>query len=143
MRLAAAHSRSAQQDTLLKHINLTSYSSVVLLFLIRLLLTGFTTHQCSEFVPSWGRFLLLGLLIPYKEIPVWWSWFAWICPLRYAWSALMMNEFDENDPFNALGYFSVGDSSQKWNYFGYTCAFYPVFFLGTYVIMSFRKFVKR
>ena len=85
----------------------------------------------------------VGLLIPYKEIPVWWSWFAWICPLRYAWSALMMNEFDENDPFNALAYFSVGDSSQKWNYFGYTCAFYPVFFLGTYVIMSFSKYVKR
>lgn len=33
-----------------------------------------------------------GFLIRYEDIPVWWRWFSYLNPLRYAWTALMVNQ---------------------------------------------------
>ena len=57
---------------------------------------------------------------------------------------LSFQEFEGRDiPFDVLGLFSVPSDGSKWAYFGYTCIFYPAFFLLAYLIMSFRKYVKR
>ncbi len=57
----------------------------------------------------------------------------------------MLNEFEgqEDMPFDVLSLFSVPSDGSKWAYFGYTCIFYPVFFLAALAIMSVRKYVKR
>ncbi|QDZ20061.1 ATP-binding cassette transporter [Chloropicon primus] len=105
-----------------------------------------SVDSANAFLPCYVTLCLffVGLLIPYGEIPVYWSWFTYITFLRYSWTALMMNEFQGRDiPFDVLGLFSIPSDESKWAYFGYTCIFYPVFFLGAYLIMSFRKYVKR
>ena len=84
----------------------------------------------------------VGLLIPYSEIPVYWQWFSYITFLKYSWSALMLNEFQGNQP-GMLSIFSLNKDDSKWAYFGYLCAFYPAFFLGALLIMSYSKYVKR
>ena len=41
-----------------------------------------------------------GFLLRYKDIPPWWYWYSTIDFLRYAWSSLMVNQFeDHNVPF--------------------------------------------
>ena len=104
-----------------------------------------TVDSANAILPCYVTLCLffVGLLIPYGEIPVYWQWFSYITFLRYSWSALMLNEFQGQDiPFDVLGLFSVPQGN-KWAYFGYTCIFYPVFFLAAYAIMSFRKYIKR
>jgi len=106
-----------------------------------------TVDAANAFLPCYVTLCLffVGLLIPYGEIPVYWQWFSYITFLRYSWSALMLNEFEGQDtgPFDVLSLFSVPRDGSKWAYFGYTCIFYPVFFLAAYAIMSVRKYVKR
>ncbi|CAE8602292.1 unnamed protein product, partial [Polarella glacialis] len=38
-----------------------------------------------------------GLFIVFDKIPIGWSWYSWTSFLRYAWGALMLNQFKDQD----------------------------------------------
>merc|ERR1712157_247941 len=106
-----------------------------------------TVDSANAILPCYVTLCLffVGLLIPYEEIPVYWQWFSYITFLRYSWSALMLNTFESIDTgvLDVLQVFSVPADGNKWAYLGYAACFYPGFFILTYLIMSFRKYVKR
>lgn len=49
-------------------------------------------------VPFYGGTLLyfIGFLIPVNTMPGYWKWYAYLCQLRYPWSAMMATNFGEN-----------------------------------------------
>ena len=61
-----------------------------------------------------------GLFIVFDKIPVGWYWFSWTSFLRYAWGALMLNQFqdqvngelpvffgDGGEPLNVLEFYGM------------------------------------
>lgn len=69
-------------------------------------------------LPTYATLLLFfsGFLIHFRDIPPWWEWFSYLSFLKYAWSALMVNQFRANDPvwsdnMTVLEYYGVkGDN---------------------------------
>lgn len=105
-----------------------------------------TVDSANAFLPCYVTLCLffVGLLIPYDDIPIYWQWFSYITFLKYSWSALMINEYNAIDiPFDVLEVFSVPADANKWAYLGYAALFYPAFFILSFLIMRFRKYVKR
>jgi ATP-binding cassette, subfamily G (WHITE), member 2 len=39
-----------------------------------------------------------GFLLRFDDMPPWWKWYSYINFLRYAWSAVMVNNFEDGDP---------------------------------------------
>jgi ABC-type multidrug transport system permease subunit len=56
-----------------------------------------------------------GFLIRLADIPRWWYWFSYINPIRYAWTALMVNQFRVDPRFiggrTLLEYYGVKGQS--------------------------------
>jgi ATP-binding cassette subfamily G (WHITE) protein 2 len=95
-----------------------------------------------------------GFLLRYEQIPVWWKWYSYIDFLKYAWGALMKNQFngDRDIPFlydsqtnttlTVLEYYSL-DGINMWAWFGFEICFFMVFFLFAFLALRYINHTKR
>ncbi|KAG2482622.1 hypothetical protein HYH03_018464 [Edaphochlamys debaryana] len=88
-----------------------------------------------------------GFLFRFSKIPPWWKWYSYIDFLRYAWGAVMVNQFEGERNVEWMGttvlnYYSLGEID-KWAYMGYLSLFFIVFFLLALVTMQFKKYSSR
>uniref|UniRef100_A0ACD6A143 Uncharacterized protein n=1 Tax=Avena sativa TaxID=4498 RepID=A0ACD6A143_AVESA len=54
---------------------------------------GVAAIGCSAFYALWNLFS--GFLIPVSRIPVWWSWYYWICPVAWTLYGLGASQFGD------------------------------------------------
>jgi len=88
-----------------------------------------------------------GFLITLSAMPPWWKWYSYINPVRYSWTALMINHFEgQNAVFldgkTVLEYYSL-DGQSKWANFGYVCCFFVFFLTLSWAALNYRTFQKR
>eukprot|EP00798_Chlamydomonas_sp_ICE-L_P008106 gene8106-1352_t len=92
-----------------------------------------------------------GFLLTFDKMPWYWKWYSYIVPLKYCWGSLMVNMFsgDGGDPIwdegtnkTVLETYSL-ENVDKWAYLGYTSLFWFVYFIGTVLAMSFKKYQSR
>mmetsp|Transcript_20283 Transcript_20283/g.28311 ORF Transcript_20283/g.28311 Transcript_20283/m.28311 type:complete len:604 (+) Transcript_20283:493-2304(+) len=78
---------------------LTAMCGIVLAYFIAAAVP--TLEAANALLPTYVTICMFfgGLFIVYDKIPDGWQWFTWLCFLRYPWTALMLNQFD-NDKFN-------------------------------------------
>lgn len=84
-------------------------------------------------IPAWAvcNIFFTWLLIRNPDIPGYWQWWARIVFPRYAWSAVMINQFGESNPVIAnnqtvLDYFSL-DGQSAWANLGNVTIFFAFF----------------
>lgn len=78
-------------------------------------------------------FFFSGFLIPFSKIPVYWRWYSVIDHLRYAFGAMMANQFSGNDPElfagqTVLQYYDL-ENVHAWAWMGFELVFFPVFII--------------
>jgi hypothetical protein len=89
-----------------------------------------------------------GFLIRFDKIPNYWKWYSYIDVLRYAWGALMKNQFngDRNVEFvsgqTILDYYSLSGIN-AWGWLGIEAAFVAVFFGFAYLALKYISHVRR
>ncbi|PSC74385.1 P-loop containing nucleoside triphosphate hydrolase isoform B [Micractinium conductrix] len=89
-----------------------------------------------------------GFLLRFDDIPNYWKWYSYIDVLRYAWGALMANQFggDRNVPFlngeTILEYYSLGGINM-WGWLGIEACFTVVFFVFAYLALKYVRHVRR
>ncbi|KAG2446852.1 hypothetical protein HYH02_008009 [Chlamydomonas schloesseri] len=88
-----------------------------------------------------------GQLMTVDSIPPWWQWYSRIDPLRYAWGALMLNQFEDNDVIFAgdqtiLQYYGLA-GEDKWAYIGYLSLFWIVFAVLALLALTYVRHQKR
>lgn len=54
---------------------------------------GVAAIGCSAFYALWNLFS--GFLIPVSKIPIWWSWYYWICPVAWTLYGLGVSQFGD------------------------------------------------
>jgi len=77
-----------------------------------------------------------GLVIVYERIPPGWAWFSWLCFLRYPWTALMLNQFD-NNKFNEEKLFA---GETVLDFYGMTTGFTADLWMNVFVLVMFLIF---
>jgi len=87
-----------------------------------------------------------GFLIRFEDIPRWWVWFSYCDPLRYAFTANLVNHFGERNPRflgaqTVLGYFGV-EGQSGWANVGIIWLFSAGLTGVTWCVLH-RNFVKR
>ncbi|EFJ42159.1 hypothetical protein VOLCADRAFT_107413 [Volvox carteri f. nagariensis] len=88
-----------------------------------------------------------GQLMTVDSIPDWWQWYSRIDFLRYAWGALMLNQFEDHNVEFAGGktileyYGLLG--ADKWTYVGYLSLFWIVFATLALLALTFVRHQKR
>jgi ABC-2 type transporter len=93
-------------------------------------------------------FFFSGYLIPYNDIPVYWRWYSTIDYLRYAFGAMMANQFHINDVdaliggINALEFYDL-ETVDEWRWLGYQAIFFPVYSVLLWAALKFLKHTKR
>ncbi|KAK9817026.1 hypothetical protein WJX72_008524 [[Myrmecia] bisecta] len=103
-------------------------------------------HIANAILPGVILSLLffVGYLIKWDDIPSWWAWYGHINPMRYAFAALMRNEFDDQpntQEFTSqavLQYYSLTGTS-KLGFVGYESLFIIVFFCLTWLSLTFLR----
>ena len=99
----------------------------------------------NAIVPAYISTLLFfnGFLIRYEDIPAAWYWYSVINPLRYNWTALMINQFgnvSDSTPYmpgqTMLQYFWLDNRSAAANV-GYLSIFLGVFFILAYLAIRY------
>ncbi|KXZ50089.1 hypothetical protein GPECTOR_18g66 [Gonium pectorale] len=88
-----------------------------------------------------------GQLMTVDSIPAWWQWYSRIDFLRYAWGALMLNQFEGHDVEFAGGqtllqYYGL-EGGDKWAYVGYLAIFWIVFAGLALAALTFVRHQKR
>ena len=95
-----------------------------------------------------------GFLLRWEKIPVWWKWYGYIDFLRYAWGAVMKNQFNgdrniqflydstTNTNYTVLEYYGL-DGINMWGWLGIECCFFVVFFAFAYMALKYLNFQKR
>lgn len=95
-----------------------------------------------------------GFLLRWEQIPVWWKWYAYIDFLRYAFGAVMKNQFNgdrditflydnsTNTNYTVLQYYSL-DGINMWEWLGIEFCFFVVFFGFAYMALRFINYAKR
>lgn len=88
-----------------------------------------------------------GFLMQFDKMPDYWYWYSYIDFLRYAWGALMVNQFNNNDPawnndLTVLETYSL-ENVKKWAYVGYLSLFFLTFFLLSWTTLGLRKYSNR
>jgi ATP-binding cassette, subfamily G (WHITE), member 2 len=90
-------------------------------------------------------------LFRFDDIPKWWQWYAYINPLRYAWGAQMINQFEGKRGPNGeiqlqgteiLEYYGL-DGYSRWEMIGYVLLFAITFFFLTWAALQFKRLAKR
>ena len=97
-----------------------------------------------------------GFLFRFSDIPQYWRWYAYIDFLRYAWAAVMINQFDgrteeapvAGGPIAIAGtpiaeYYSHDDFGSKWEPIGYEALFFVAFFFMSWAALQFSKLSNR
>jgi ABC-type multidrug transport system permease subunit len=106
-------------------------------------------------LPSYVVTLLFfaGFLLRWDDIPKWWQWYGYIDFLRYAWGALMVNQFKDNDvifvedtktntSLTVLEYYSL-DGISMWGWFGIELCFFVVFYIFAFLALTYVRHVQR
>ncbi|EFN50715.1 hypothetical protein CHLNCDRAFT_142571 [Chlorella variabilis] len=101
-------------------------------------------------LPTYVTALLFfaGCLIRWEDIPNYWKWFGYIDVLRYAYGALMRNQFagERNVVFvnntTVLDYYSLAGINM-WGWVGIEACFTVVFCFFAYLALRFVRHVKR
>lgn len=95
-----------------------------------------------------------GFLIRFDAIPKYWQWYSYIDFLKYAWGALMKNQFngDRNVEFlapangqesqNVLNYYSLAGINM-WGWLGIEACFFATFFAFAFLALKYVQHVKR
>ncbi|GLC68936.1 hypothetical protein PLESTF_000760800 [Pleodorina starrii] len=88
-----------------------------------------------------------GQLMTLEAMPIWWRWYSRIDFLRYAWGALMVNQFEDNDPefaggLTVLQYYGL-QGADKWAYLGYLSLFWLVFAVLALLALTYMRHQKR
>lgn len=89
-----------------------------------------------------------GFLANYDRIPPGWTWYSYIDFLRYAWSALMIDQFEAlGDPlFNSnetvTQYYNLPNTS-AWTQYGVLWAFFAVLFTCAWLALKFIRHQNR
>lgn len=93
----------------------------------------------------------VGLLMRWSDIPKWWQWYGYIDFLRYAWGALMINQFGGASNVNIvvspqtipiLEFYSLSGVSM-WAWLGIQACFFVVFAILAYLAISYVRYIKR
>jgi len=84
---------------------LTAMTGIVLAYLVASAVP--TLEAANALLPTYVTICMFfgGFFIVFEKIPAGWEWFSWLCFLRYPWTALMINQFD-NDKFNDVRIFN-------------------------------------
>jgi hypothetical protein len=89
-----------------------------------------------------------GFLIRYEDIPNYWKWYSYIDFLKYAWGALMKNQFngDRNKEFvqgqTILDYYGFTGISM-WGWLAIEACFFVAFFAFAFLALKYVKHVRR
>ena len=87
-----------------------------------------------------------GFLFTYSAMPPWWAWYSRIDFLRYAWTAVMLNQFRVNPLWiggkTVLGHFDIADASM-WGSCSMLLVFFAVFTAGAWATLSFKRYQLR
>ncbi|GFR48683.1 hypothetical protein Agub_g10638 [Astrephomene gubernaculifera] len=89
-----------------------------------------------------------GQLMTLDSIPDWWQWYSRIDFLRYAWGALMINQFsgDHNVEFaggvSILKYYGL-EGGDMWAYIGYLAIFWIIFAALALLALTYVRHQKR
>jgi len=87
-----------------------------------------------------------GFLFRFEDIPKWWTWYSYCDPLRYAFTANLVNHFGARNPRflgrqTVLEYFGV-EGQSGWGNMGVIWAFSAGLSVVTWGVLH-RNFVKR
>eukprot|EP01025_Chloroclados_australasicus_P023816 TRINITY_DN2402_c0_g1_i2.p1 TRINITY_DN2402_c0_g1~~TRINITY_DN2402_c0_g1_i2.p1 ORF type:complete len:652 (-),score=93.43 TRINITY_DN2402_c0_g1_i2:504-2429(-) len=110
-------------------------------------------------LPAYGVTLIFfsGFLITFRDIPDYWIWWSYLDFLRYAQSALMINQFEDNDPifinttiagtnqtrsWTVTEYYDVKELSIGTN-LGIEACFFVFFGLCAWLTLTYKKFSSR
>lgn len=95
-------------------------------------------------------FFFSGYLIPFNKLPEYWVWASVIDPLRYAFGAMMVNQFGSGGGGNDTTSIAEGtlefydlQGVDAWRWLGYQAIFFPVYFLMMWAAMQWLHYVKR
>ncbi|GIL78523.1 hypothetical protein Vretifemale_7939, partial [Volvox reticuliferus] len=120
---------------------------VVLAYLIAALSPNMDVANAA--LPAFVVTLLFfaGQLITLDSIPDWWQWYSRIDFLRYAWGALMLNQFEDHNVNFAgdvpiLKYYGL-QGGDKWAYIGYLALFWLAFTIMALLALTFVRHQKR
>ena len=95
-----------------------------------------------------------GFLITWPNVPVYWKWYGYIDFLRYAWGAVMKNQFggDRDIPFlfdpttnqtlTVLQYYAL-DGINMWGWLGIEACFFFAFFFFAFLALTFVNHTRR
>eukprot|EP00877_Chromochloris_zofingiensis_P004326 jgi/Chrzof1/13895/Cz08g16130.t1 len=100
-------------------------------------------------LPTYVTSLLFfgGFLFTFDKMPVWWKWYSYIDVIRYAWTAIMVNQFEGRDAQmfsgqTVLQYYGI-EGQNKWANLGYTACFFFFFTFCAWVTLSVKKYQRR
>lgn len=92
-------------------------------------------EAANAILPTYVVTLLFfaGWLIRREDIPAYWSWYYYIDLMRYSFGALMINQWEDNDPAWAGGQTLLDaydlKGVNKWEYLLYLLLFFAAFFV--------------
>jgi len=113
-----------------------------------------TMEAANAILPAYvtvGLFFI-GSFITYGAMPDGWRWYSSLVHMRYAWTALMVNEFENSTKEGALdflggrsilNYYELDDKGSSWDNIGILTIFYVIFGLFAYAGQCSISFVKR
>lgn len=89
-----------------------------------------------------------GFLVRFDNMPPWWKWYSYIDFGRYAWSAMMINQFENNDVeyingMTVLQFYGLDGVKDKWACIGYNALFFIFYFVCTALVLTFKKYASR
>ena len=74
-----------------------------------------------------------GFLIRPADTPDYWKWYSYVDLMKYSWGALMINQWEDNDPMFLDGKTLLQEydlnGEDKWSFLGLLVAFFSVFFV--------------
>lgn len=119
---------------------------IVLAYFIASIAPGM--DAANAMLPAYVTTLLYfgGLLITFDSMPDWLRWYSNIVFIKFGWGALMVNQFEASNPpylgdTTMLDFYGF-EGVDKWQYIGYLCIFFAVFFTAAWATLSMRKFTK-
>eukprot|EP00775_Hariotina_reticulata_P005937 gene5937-6176_t len=126
---------------------LTSTVGVVLAYFVAAVSPNMDVANAA--LPTYVAILLYfgGFMITFDKMPPWWKWFSFINPLRYSWTAVMLNQFGAHDPVwvegkTILEFYGIQGQSM-WANLGYVAAFVAFFLACAWIALTFSRYQKR
>uniref|UniRef100_A0A7S0SD37 ABC transporter domain-containing protein n=1 Tax=Mantoniella antarctica TaxID=81844 RepID=A0A7S0SD37_9CHLO len=107
-------------------------NGVILAYLVSALSPNM--EAANAILPTYVVTLLFfaGFLIRPADTPVYWQWYIHVDLMKYAWGALMINQWEDNDPIFLEGKTLLEEydlkGSDKWGQLGALVLFFIVFF---------------